>query len=400
MSEISDLKMTTPTTANSHLAQAKKAKNDEFYTQYHDIEKEIQAYIDYDADSFRGKTVLLPCDDPEWSNFTKFFVNRFEEYGIKKLISTSYAANSKFQKNYQPTLFEISDPQFDANKTAQNGKIYTLTNEKTGGNKINIDALEWHYLEGDGDFRSDEVKLLRDEADIIITNPPFSLFRQFLAWIVETNKQFLIIGNINAITYKEVFPLIKENKIWLGNGMGRWISGFIVPESYELYGTEARIDESGNRIIATNSCLWLTNLDHGRRHQPLQLMTTADNLRFNKKMQGKPAYETYDNYDAIEVPFTNAIPSDYEDVIGVPISFLDKYNPEQFEILGTSDNGLVDDKFKKTLGLTKEFIDDYYKAGGTGAYKEGNPTAGYYENNVAKMAYKRIFIQHKKPIKP
>ena len=203
--------------ANSNLTEAKRAKNDEFYTQYHDIEKEISAYLEFNPDVFRGKTVLLPCDDPEWSNFTKFFAQNFERFGLKKLISTSYAVDSKtYKSGYQPTLFETSAPNYDKIKTIKNGKIFTLTHDKTGDHKVNVDDLEWHYLAGDGDFRSAEIKKLRDEADIIITNPPFSLFREFLAWIMEAEKQFVIIGNMNAITYKEVFPLIKENKMWLG----------------------------------------------------------------------------------------------------------------------------------------------------------------------------------------
>ena len=198
---------------NTKLTEAKKAKYDEFYTQYHDIEKEISAYLDYDPDVFRNKTVLLPCDDPEWSNFTKFFAQNFEKFGLKKLISTSYAADSKIYKNdYQPSLFEKADPQYDEDKTTKNGKIFTLTCDRTGDRKIDVDDLEWHYLKGDGDFRSAEIIQLRDESDIIVTNPPFSLFREFLAWIMETEKQFVIIGNKNCVTYKEVFPFIKENK--------------------------------------------------------------------------------------------------------------------------------------------------------------------------------------------
>lgn len=320
--------------ANTNLSDAKKAKNDEFYTQYSDIQKEIQAYLDYNPDVFKGKTILLPCDDPEWSNFTKFFAQNFERFGLKKLISTSYAADSKpYDIGYQVTLFEEEAPQFDESKTQINGKIFTLTRDISGDGKIDVDDLEWEYLEGDGNFKSSEVKALRDEADIIITNPPFSLFREFLLWILDGKKQFAIIGNINAITYKEVFPLIKENKVWLGTGMGRWISGFIVPDSYELYGSEAKIDKDGNRIVATNNCLWLTNIDHGKRHQPLKLMSMADNQRFNKKLKKKPAYEEYDNYNGIEVPFTDAIPSDYNGIMGVPITYLDKYCPEQFEIV-------------------------------------------------------------------
>lgn len=309
--------------ASTNLTSAKTAKNDEFYTQYHDIEKEINAYLDFNPNVFRDKIILLPCDDPEWSNFTKFFAQNFERYGIKKLISTSYAPDSKLYKtNYQPTLFETTNPQFDKKKTIKNGKIFTLTHDKSGDGKIDVNDLEWTYLKGDGDFKSEEIKKLRNEADIIITNPPFSLFRNFLSWIVEAEKQFLIIGNINVVTYKEVFPLIKENKLWLGTGMGRWISGFIVPETYELYGTEARIDEFGNRIVATNSCLWLTNLDHGRRHQPLPLMTMEDNIKFSKHKEVKGnEYPKYENYDGINVPFTDALPSNYDGIMGVPISF-------------------------------------------------------------------------------
>lgn len=324
---------------NDKLKSAKGAKNDEFYTQYSDIQKEINAYIEFNPNVFRDKTVLLPCDDPEWSNFTKFFAQNFENFGLKKLISTSFAADSKpLDIPYQLTFFEMESAQYDEKITRSNGKIFTLTRDKNNSGIIDINDLEWHYLEGDGDFRSDEVTRLRDEADIIITNPPFSLFREFLAWIMEANKYFLLIGNINCITYKEVFPLIKDNKIWLGNGMGRWISGFIVPEAYELYGTEARIDEDGNRIVSTNNCLWLTNLEHGRRHQPLSLMTMQDNLKFSKHKEIKEnGYREFDNYYAINVPFTDSIPNDYNGNMGVPITFLDKYNPDQFEILDSNE---------------------------------------------------------------
>ncbi len=321
-------------TRQDGLTKAKKNQADEFYTQYSDIQKEINAYLEYNPDTFRDKTVLLPCDDPEWSNFTRFFAQNFETFGLKKLISTSYTADSKKFVYHHISFFELNSTQYDESKTNSHGKVFILERDVNNSGKIDIDDLEWTYLDGDGDFRSDEVKALRDEADIIITNPPFSQFQDFLKWIFEADKQFLIIGNINCISYMEVFPRIKDNKIWLGNGMGRWISGFIVPDSYELYGTEARI-EDGKRIVSTNNCLWLTNLDHGRRHQPLQLMTMADNIKFSKhKKVRDEQYPHYDNYDAIEVPFTDAIPSDYDGVMGVPITFLDKYNPEQFEIVG------------------------------------------------------------------
>jgi hypothetical protein len=380
--------------AHSNLTYAKKAKKDEFYTQYHDIEKEAAAYLEYDSDVFRGKTILLPCDDPEWSSFTKFFAQNFERFGIKKLISTSYAVESKDYKSaYQPTLFELNDSQFDENKTVKNGKIFTLTHDKTGDGKTDVNDLEWKYLNGDGDFNSPEIKKIRDEADIIITNPPFSLFRDFLAWVVKADKQFLIIGNINAITYKELFPLVRADKLWLGatnfnKGMYFKVpSDFVYSDTYKF-----EREQNGEKVNRVPSVCWFTNIDHGRRHQPMPLMTQSDVIKFVTK---KP-FDKYDNYDAIEVKEVKNIPSDYDGLMGVPITFLDKYSPEQFEILGTSDNGLVDDRFKKTPGLTQGFVDDYYKAGGKGAYKEGNPTAGCYENNVAKMIYKRIFIKHKK----
>lgn len=332
-------------TRQNGLSKAKHNKADEFYTQYQDIEKELNAYLEYDPEVFKDKTVLLPCDDPDWSNFTKYFAQNFERLGLKKLISTSYAQDSKpYKLPVQLSLFEINSPDYDESKTNSHGKIFTLTRRNK---KVDINDLKWKYLDGDGDFRSDEVKALRDECDFVITNPMFSLFREFLAWIVEANKKFLMISNINCITYKEVFALLKTNKAWLGNGMGRWISGFIVPPEYELYGTEARINEKGERIVATNNCMWLTNIDHGRRHTPLELMTMDNNIKFSRHKEVREnGYKKYDNYDAIEVPYADAIPSDYEGVMGVPVTFMDKYCPEQFEIIGCSDNGIVPDKYK------------------------------------------------------
>ena len=341
---------------NEDLSEAKRAKKDEFYTQYNVIEKEMNAYLEYDPDVFRDKTILLPCDDPEWSNFTKYFAQNFDRFGLKKLISTSYAAASKTYKGiYQPTLFEINNPKYDQNKTVRNGKIFTLTCDRTGDQKVNIDDLDWHYLQGDGDFRSREVKNLQDEADIIITNPPFSMFREFLAWIMEADKQFSIIGNMNAITYKDVFPLIKENKMWLGPSITSGDREFQVPDDYPINAAGWRIDEQGRKFLRIKGVRWFTNLDHGRRHQPLPLMTMADNLKYSKhkEIRGKTDYDRYDNYDAIEVPFTDAIPSDYDGVMGVPISFLDKHSPDQFEILGATEsegrgfsNGLWDESSK------------------------------------------------------
>jgi hypothetical protein len=323
--------------ANSNLTQAKTAKNDEFYTQYSDIEKEMSAYLEYDENVFRGKTILLPCDDPEWSNFTKYFAQNFERFGLKKLISTSYAADSKnVIGDYQPTLFELNNPQYDETKTRVKGKIFSITSDTSGDGKIDVNDLQWSYLEGDGDFRSNEIKKLRDEADIIITNPPFSLFREFVGWILEAKKKFVLIGNMNAITYKEFFPFLKINKAWLGATNFNTGMYFHVPEDF-VYSPSYKFDKErkGQKVNRVPGVCWYTNLDHGRRHQPLSLMTMEENIKFSKHKEIKEkGYQKYDNYDAIDVPFTDAIPSDYDGVMGVPISFLDKYCPEQFEIIG------------------------------------------------------------------
>ncbi len=363
---------------NDHLSDAKKAKFDEFYTQYHDIEKEISAYIEYDPDVFRDKVILLPCDDPEWSNFTKYFAQNFDKFGMKKLISTSYAFESKIYKSvYQPTLFETRDPQFDKDKTTRNGKIFILDRDKTGNGRVDVEDLEWHYLEGDGDFRSSEIKKLRDESDIIITNPPFSLFREFLAWIVEADKKFVIIGGMNAITYKEVFPLFKNDKMWLGNGFYAGNAYFSTPYARD-YAEGVYNPETG--LVKFRNVSWFTNIDHGKRHQSLKLMTMADNLKFSKhkEIKGKQAYDRYDNYDAIEVPFTDAIPSDYDGVMGVPISFLDKYNLEQFEIIGSD--------YEVKEGKLSYLINPNWN---------GKLDRGYINN---KRIYGRIFIKNRRKL--
>lgn len=322
---------------NDALGKAKEAKNDEFYTIYADIEKEMNAYLEYDENVFRDKTVLLPCDDPEWSNFTRYFAQNFEKLGLKKLISTSYAIESKKYKvkDWQPTLFEQQAPWFDVDKSKIKGKIFTLDHDTNRNGRIDIEDLEWKYLDGDGDFRSEEIKRLRDEADFIITNPPFSLFREFVAWIMDSGKKFAVIGNMNAITYKEIFPLLKKNDVWLGASIHSGDREFGVPKEYPLEAAGWRIDENGNHFIRVKGVRWFTNIEHGRRHESLSLMTEANNIKFSKHKEVKGSdYKKYDNYDAIEVPYTDAIPSDYKGVMGVPISFLDKYCPEQFEILG------------------------------------------------------------------
>lgn len=295
--------------ANKALNVSKVTKNNEFYTQYKDVEKEIENYIECDHEVFKDKTILLPCDDYDWSNFTKYFVDNFERFGLKKLISTSYAKS------------------VDSHDTR--GKLFMLTRSKDGSGRRDKFS---GYLEGDGDFRSEEVTALRDEADIIVTNPPFSLFREFLAWILEADKQFIIIGNKNAITYKEVFPLIKDNKMWLG---------YSQPKEFDT--------PNGMTKKVNGLTRWFTNVDLYKRHQSLLLDTMEHNLKFNKKLKkkfekdyGKLEYPHYDNYDAIEVPFVDAIPSDYDGMMGVPITFMDKYNPDQFKILeGSNRYGIL-----------------------------------------------------------
>ncbi len=288
---------------NKLLQKAKKSKSDEFYTQLSDIESELKNY----KNSFKDKVIFCNCDDPRVSNFFKYFSTNFEELGIKKIFTSCYREQAK-------DLFNGEE--------SENGFFLEYTGIK-GEN--NIDPTDIDYFNGDGDFRSPESIELLKQADIVVTNPPFSLFREYVAQLVKNEKKFLIIGNVNAITYKEIFNLIKENKVWLGVNLGRGISGFIVPEHYELYGTEARIDNSGNRVVSPNNCLWLTNLDTFRRHEDILL---------TKKYHGNEAeYPSYDNYQAINVNKTKDIPFDYKGAIGVPITFLHKFNPDQFEII-------------------------------------------------------------------
>lgn len=374
--------------ANDNLGNARQAKNDEFYTQFSDIQKEMNAYLDFNPDVFRGKTVLLPCDDPEWSNFTKYFAQNFEILGLKKLISTSYAPDSKPAAiPYQPTLFELESPGFDPEKTQTRGKIFTLTHDKTGDDVINVDDLEWSYLEGGGDFRSDEITKLRDEADIIVTNPPFSLFREFLAWLVDAEKDFVIIGNMNAITYKEVFPLIMENKLWLGATANGTDLVFRVPEGFEVSESDKlkaeKLGYVGDYTRLGNAC-WFTTIDHGRRHQPLSLMTEQDNMKYNNAI-GSGGYTKYDNYDAIEVPRTDGIPSDYRGVMGVPISFLSKYSPDQFEIIGMAKRGAGDPALKTRV----------YTAADYPNYSDLNAGPVLVEPGGLRNTFPRILIRHK-----
>jgi Adenine-specific methyltransferase EcoRI len=287
---------------NKLLQKAKKSKSDEFYTQLSDIESELKHYKSH----FKNKVVYCNCDDPSISNFFHYFVSNFKELGLKKIISSCY-------KKQEMDLFNT--------EKTESGFFY----EYTGNENSKPNLTDIIHFKGDGDFRSAESIELLKQADIVVTNPPFSLFREYVAQLIDFDKQFLIIGNINAITYKEIFKLIKENKAWLGINLGRGISGFIVPEHYELYGTEARIDDFGNRIVSPNNCLWLTNLDTSKRHEDIEL---------TKKYYGNETeYPKYDNYNGINVNKTKNIPLDYSGFMGVPITFLHKFNPDQFEII-------------------------------------------------------------------
>ncbi len=293
-------------TLNKTLHIAKFAKKDEFYTQLSDIESELKHYEKH----FKDKVVFCNCDDPRVSNFFHYFSYNFENLGLKKLITTCY-------KNQETDLF--------ADEESENAVFLEYTGDKNGNKIPDAEEIGVKPLKGDGDFRSKESIDLLKQADIVVTNPPFSLFREYVEQLVKYDKKFLIIGNINAITYKEIFKLIKENKAWLGINMGRGISGFIVPEHYELYGTETSIDTFGNRIISPNNCLWLTNLDTFKRHEDINLTKTY----YGNEIE----YPKFDNYDAINVNKTQDIPKDYDGVMGVPITFLHKYNPEQFELI-------------------------------------------------------------------
>lgn len=396
--------------ANKNLGAARKAKQDEFYTQWADIEREMNAYLEYDPDVFRGKTVLLPCDDPEWSNFTKYFALHFADFGLKKLISTSYAPNSNAGAIfYTPTLFETEAPDYDADKSRERGRVFTLLPEDVSGDgRVDIDDLRWEYLDGDGDFRSPEVTLLRDEADVVVTNPPFSLFREFVVWLVEGQKLFSIIGNGNAVTYKEVFPLIRGNAIWKGATANTTDMVFEVPDGIEIAESDRlkaeRLGYKGNFTRLGNAC-WYTNIEHGRRHEPMQLMTVEENIKFSrhKEVRGS-GYRRYDNFDAIEVPYTDAIPSDFDGTMGVPKSFLDRYNPEQFEIVGNTQGwfGAASKSYPKQIQVGKDGRRSMVtKLNDAPALKIAGPEAGktYYivDGEYFEAIFARILIRHRNP---
>ena len=312
---------------NKDLHKAKDAKKDEFYTQLSDIERELRSYEGH----FKNKVVYCNCDDPYESNFFKYFALNFNFLGLKKLIATCYIGSP-----IANTHLSLFNDESEENKTTRMPHKIEITEIPDINNDGAVDLIDVKFLlgsnknyltrlKGDGDFRSKECIELLKQSDIVVTNPPFSLFREYVEQLMKYEKDFLIIGNINAITYKEIFKLIKENKAWLGVNMGRGISGFIVPDQYKLYGTETHIDSFGNRIISTNNCLWLTNLDTSKRHEDIVLTKTY--------YGNENYYPKFDNYDAINVNKTQDIPIDYNGVMGVPITFLHKFNPEQFELI-------------------------------------------------------------------
>ena len=400
--------------ANSNLTNAKRAKNDEFYTQYGDIQKEIEAYLEYNPDVFRGKIVYCNCDDPFESNFFRYFVLNFNKLGLKQLITTSYKPSPV--ANTQLGLFGDDKTLTKSKgrpKTTANKFIINEVHDIDDNGEFNLKDVakqlkankhnEWTPLEGEGDFRSNECVDLLKQSDIVVTNPPFSLFKEYIKQLFDYNKKFVIIGNKNSVTYKEIFPLIKDNKMW--SGKTEWSGGlwFVTMDGSD-------VDKVVDGVNMKNvSSVWFTNLDHGRRHQPLPLMTMEENLKYSKhkEIKGKKEYDKYDNYDAIEVPFTDSIPSDYKGVMGVPITFLDKYNPEQFKILGATQRGCHDE-----VPDTKKY-DDYWevrqngkKTGSSGG--KTNENANLVENDgkknyfinkegrIIQSAYQRIFIRHKK----
>jgi len=328
---------------NKDLRNAKKQKNDEFYTILADIERELVHYKGH----FKDKVVYCNCDDPYESNFFKYFALSFNFLGLKKLIATCYIGSPI--ANTQLSLF---DDESEENKTTKMPHKIVITEIPDMNQDGAVDLTDVELLLGsdknhltrlnnDGDFRSKECIELLKQADIVVTNPPFSLFREYVAQLVDYDKKFLIVGTWNAVSYREIFKLIKEDKLWIGINSNRNFSGFIVPKHYDLYGTEARVDENGNRVVSTNNTCWFTNLDVKKRHEELILY----------KQYNPEEYPKYDNYEAINVDTTKDIPLDYAGAMGVPITFLDKYNPNQFEIIdGIGRYSMLDGPTPETQG--------------------------------------------------
>ena len=289
------------------LSAAKRAKKDEFYTDLDDIAEEVKHYRDH----FRGKVVLCNCDDPRISNFFHYFSHSFEQLGLKKLITTCYRSRER---------------DFFSQSASEKAIWLEYDGDRNGNRVPDPEEIGIHEFVGDGDFRSAECVELLKKADIVVTNPPFSLFREYIAQLVAYDKKFLIIGNVNALTYKEVFPLVQSNKVWLGASIHSGDRKFGVPDDYPLNAASCGVDERGRRFIRVKGVRWFTNLDYKQRHDDLILYANYTPERYPK----------YDNYDAINVDKTCEIPMDYDGAMGVPITFLDKYNPEQFDLIGYS----------------------------------------------------------------
>lgn len=389
---------TTTNPMNLDSTAAREAKKDEFYTQYVDIQKEVEAYLEFDPDTFRDQVVYCNCDDPYESNFFKYFAANFNRLGLRKLITTSYDGSSIAGRQITFDEYTAGNGERETPKA-----ICLIIEEVTdidGDGAVGIEDVKLFLernphsrtsLEGGGDFRSDECVEWLKEADIVVTNPPFSLFGEFMALMIQHGKKLLVIGNLQALTYKEIFPIIKADKLWMGVTIHSGDREFRVPDHYPLNATGQRVDENGIKYIRVKGVRWYTNIDHGRRHQKLPLMPMNDNLRFNKKLGGRSAYARYDNYDAIEVSFTDAIPSDYDGVMGVPITFLDKYNPEQFEILGTLESSDPDNVYRTRWYSSQDQKDAYFRRFG----KKGSIPLNMSGVIDDVKVYKRILIRHR-----
>lgn len=375
---------------NKNLNSAKTARKDEFYTQLTDIEKEMRYYRKH----FKGKTVLCNCDDPFESNFFKYFVLNFNRLGLKKLIATCYTGSPIANK--QLSIFDILG-ETEENQNKPYKAVVTTVYDKTGDGSIDmLDIAELFRsgenilteLRGDGDFRSPECLKILDEADIVVTNPPFSLFREYVGMLVEHKKHFIIIGNMNAVKYKEIFPLFMNNEIWLGASIHSGDRAFFVPDDYPLNATSCGIDkETGRKFIRVKGVRWFTNLDIKQRHEEMILVRRYDPEKNPR----------YDNYEAVDVSSANDIPSDYSGLMGVPISFLDKYNPDQFELLGISD---LPDTIPGVDILGQEWIDAYRREGGTGHYTANMRSLGISARDRHKVVFSRLIIRNKHPETP
>ncbi|MDU6876504.1 MAG: adenine-specific methyltransferase EcoRI family protein [Clostridium sp.] len=391
---------------NSGLSNATKAKKDEFYTQLTDIEKEMRYYRAH----FKGKIVFCNCDDPFESNFFKYFVLNFNKLGLKKLIATCYATSPI--ANQQLTLFDVIGGEQE-NRDKPYKAVVTKVYDKTGDGGVDMFDVaelfksgenELTELVGDGDFRSKECLELLDEADIVVTNPPFSLFRDYVATLMEHKKKFIIIGNVNAITYKEIFPLIKNNEIWIGASIHSGDRAFYVPDDYPLNASGCGIDADGRKFIRVKGVRWWTNLDYRQRHEELILV---------KKYKPED-YQKYDNYDAIDISFTKDIPCDFVGYMGVPITFMDKYSPEQFEIVGLLQSSTDEQAGIPNLRYYNDFREmrqDMTFTGASGRKANGNPVVagkskkgnflfnsetGEYVHSV----YARVLVRNKHPEAP